>query len=248
MKKTSLKIISIIFILAGATFACDKQPTHPAAPQMATVKSGTFTMGCTDNACYDWELPQHQVTLNSYKIAMYPITQKQWVAIMGTNPSHFIGDDLPVETVNWLEVQEFIAKLNEATGLHYRLPTEAEWEFAARGGNKTNNYSYSGSNAIEEVAWYQDNSENKTHPVGTKAANELGIYDMSGNVWEWCSDWYEVYTDAASTNPTGPQSGILHVIRGGSWGNESQRCRVSNRSTAAPDVCHGALGFRVVLQ
>jgi formylglycine-generating enzyme required for sulfatase activity len=221
---------------------------HSAAPQMATVEGGTFTMGCTDNECYDWEKPSHQVTLNSYKIDVCPITQKQWVAIMGNNPSYFKGDDLPVESVSWNDVQEFIKKLNEATGHHYRLPTEAEWEYACRGGSQTAQYKYSGSSNINEVAWYKENSGNKTHPVGTKAANELGIYDMSGNVWEWCSDWYEVYTATAQTNPTGPATGTLKVIRGGSWGNEAQRCRASNRGTADPELGQSALGFRLVLQ
>ena len=223
-------------------------------PAMILVEGGTFTMGCTDEECWSdgREEPAHQVTLSSYKIGKYPVTQKEWFAIMGTNPSYFQGDDLPVEMVSWDDAQEFIAKLNELTGKKYRLATEAEWEFAARGGNKSKGYKYSGSNDINEVAWYGfysggGTSGETTNPVGTKKANELGIYDMSGNVWEWCNDWYALYTDEAQTNPQGPNEGSNRVIRGGSWNSAAQSCRVSTRRNAHPSYRDDRLGFRVAL-
>jgi formylglycine-generating enzyme required for sulfatase activity len=158
--------------------------------EMILVRGGTFRMGDTDGQGGDNEKPVHNVTLRDFYIGKYPVTQKQWVQVMGSNHSNFKGDDLPVEQVSWNNVQEIIKELNAKTGKKYRLPTEAEWEYAARGGNKSKGYKYSGSNDIDKVAWYADNSGNKTHPVGTKAPNELGIYDMSGNVWEWVNDKY----------------------------------------------------------
>jgi len=217
---------------------------------MYFVEGGTFTMGCTseqDNDCDENEEPAHQVTLSDFYMGKYPVTQAQWKAVMGNNPSYFEGDDLPVEQVSWEEVQEFIEKLNEMTGKNYRLPTEAEWEYAARGGNRSNGYKYSGSNTIDDVAWYEDNSEVKTHSVGTKQANELYIYDMSGNVWEWCSDWYGTYSSSAQTNSKGPDTGSFRVARGGSWGNEAQHCRASIRGYTTPDDSQRILGFRLVL-
>ena len=173
---------------------------------------------------------------------------------MGTNPSFFSGSNKPVECVSWDDCQEFIAKLNDLTGLEFRLPTEAEWEYAARGGNKRQGYKYAGSNTIDEVAWYSDNAEDVgessrdygTHPVGTKAPNELGLYDMSGNVWEWCSDWYGSYTSSSQSNPTGPSSGSHRVYRGGSWGSIADGCRVSYRNRRTPDLRYNSLGFRLV--
>ena len=188
-------------------------------PEMVFVEGGAFTMGCTDYDCYEWKqtcCPAHQVTLSSFKIGKYSCTQVQYEAVMGSNPSKVKGDNLPVTTVRD-NALAFITKLNESTGKNYRLPTEAEWEYAARGGNKSKGYTYSGSNNIDEVAWYSENSNNQIHPVGTKAPNELGIYDMSGNVWEECSDWYGVYSDELQTNPQGPATGSFHVNRGGSF-------------------------------
>lgn len=174
---------------------------------MVWVEGGTFRMGATSEQGSDaWggEKPVHSVTLSGYYIGKTEVTQALWKAVMGSNPSEFKGDNLPVEQVSWDDCQEFIRKLNSLTGQHFRLPTEAEWEFACRGGNNSCGYKYSGSNDIDNVAWYFDNSGHKTHPVGTKAQNELGIYDMSGNVWEWCSDWYGNYSSGAQTNPKGP--------------------------------------------
>ncbi|MDR3261780.1 MAG: formylglycine-generating enzyme family protein, partial [Tannerella sp.] len=215
--------------------------------QMVLVRSGTFTMGCTSeqDVCYNDEKPAHKVTLSYFYIGKYEVTQKQWTDIMGTNPSKFKGDNLPVEGVSWNAVQEFISKLNAQTGKNYRLPTEAEWEYAARGGESSRGYKYSGSNNVGEVAWYSGNSGDKTHPVGTKKANELGIYDMSGNVWEWCSDWYGAYSSSSQTNPQGATSGSYRVARGGGWSGYARNVRVPFRNARAPGNRSSYLGFRL---
>ena len=177
----------------------------------------------------------------------YEVTQSLWQVVMGSNPSKFKGDDLPVEQVSWNDCQEFIGKLNGLTGKKFRLPTEAEWEYAARGGKKSRGYQYSGSSNISDVAWYDGNSGSKTHPVGKKQANELGIYDMSGNVWEWCQDWYGSYVSTSQTNPSGANSGSYRVYRGGSWYNDAMRCRSSFRYPGGPGYRRDYLGLRLVL-
>lgn len=216
---------------------------------MIHVDGGTFTMGATSeqqNPEYD-ESPTHKVTLSSYYIGETEVTQLLWEAVMGTNPSRFKGGTNPVEQVSWKDCQKFVSKLSKLTGVTFRLPTEAEWEYAARGGTKSRGYQYSGSNNIGSVAWYEDNSGSKTHPVATKQANELGIYDMSGNVLEWCQDWYGGYQVSAQTNPTGPSSESRRVLRGGSWGGYARYCRVSNRGCRAPDGRDIGFGLRLVL-
>ena len=218
--------------------------------EMVKVEAGTFMMGATAEMKdpYDWEKPVHQVTLtNDYYMGKYEVTQALWEAVMGSNPSHFKGDNLPVEQVSWNDCQEFISKLNSLTGRKFRLPTEAEWEYAARGGKKSRSYQYSGSSNISDVVWYKDNSANKTHPVGTKQANELGIYNMSGNVWEWCQDRYGSYSSFYLTNPTGSYSGSLRVYRGGSWDCSARLCRSSCRLIISPDFHINGLGLRLVL-
>ena len=220
--------------------------------EMVRVEGGTFTMGATaeqGDDVYADEMPAHEVTLSSYCIGKTEVTQALWQAVMGVNPSGFKGANLPVEQVSWNDCQEFIAKLNALTGKAFRLPTEAEWEFAARGGNNSRGYKYSGSNTLSNVAWYDDNSSSKTHPVATKAPNELGIYDMTGNVWEWCNDWFSdsYYTSASQTNPTGPDSGSLRVCRGGSWISPARYCRVSYRSCDYPASRNDHLGLRLAL-
>ena len=216
--------------------------------EMVRVEGGTFRMCATseqeDDADSD-EKPVHSVTLSSYYIGKTEVTQALWQAVMGSNPSYFKGADLPVECVSWNDCQEFIQKLNRLTGRNFRLPTEAEWEFACRGGNKSNGYKYSGSNDIDNVAWYDGYSG--AHPVGTKAPNELGIYDMSGNVWEWCSDWYADYTSYSQTDPTGPQSGSYRVSRGGSWISYARGCRSSYRLSYDPTYRCNSLGLRLAL-
>ena len=174
-------------------------------------------------------------TVQSFRIGKYPVTQGQWEAVMGSNPSYFkSGDNFPVEQVSWTDVQEFISRLNVATGKNFRLPTEAEWEYAACGGVKNRVYEYCGSDNINSVAWYNGNSGNKTHPVGTKQPNVLEIYDMSGNVWEWCQDWYDAKQD-------------YRVQRGGSWRHAAGSCRVAYRITYVPGFRDSSSGFRLVL-
>ena len=218
---------------------------------MVEVEGGTFTMGATaeQTGVFGDEKPTHQVTLPSYYIGKTEVTQELWQAVMGSNPSNFKGTNLPVEKVSWEDCKTFIAKLNALTGKNFRLPTEAEWEFAARGGNKSRGYKYCGSNTLSDVAWYVDNSDNKTHPVAAKAPNELGIYDMSGNVLEWCNDWYSssYYTSESQTNPTGPDSGSSRVRRGGSWNYSENTCRVSRRGNTTPSFRYNYLGLRLCL-
>ena len=212
--------------------------------KMIAVKGGTFQMGSDDG--YEWEKPVHQVTLSDYYIGETEVTQELWNAVMGSNPSYCTGNmQRPVETVSWNDCQTFISRLNQLTGETFRLPTEAQWEYAARGGNKSKGYTYSGSNAIDDVAWYNDNSDRMTHPVKTKAPNELGIYDMSGNVFEWCSDWYGSYSSAAQTDPTGPATGFYRVRRGGSWDDIAASCRVAYRISGAPTNTINYLGLRL---
>ena len=224
--------------------------------KMILVESGSFQMGSNDG--YDREKPIHQVTLNSYFIGETEVTQELWKAVMGNNPSEYIGSKRPVESVSWDNCQTFIAKLNELTSKTFRLPTEAEWEFSARGGNRSNDYTYSGSNMVDDVAWYYHNSYDKgesspdygTHEVATKMPNELGIYDMSGNVYEWCQDWESsnYYSDSPENNPTGPSSGSFRVCRGGSWyGDDATVCRVAYRCSGPPAQTDSSLGFRLAL-
>ena len=216
---------------------------------MVYVEGGTFTMGATSEQKKpdDDEKPTHRVSLSSFYIGKYEVTQALWKAVMGSNPSRFEGDNLPVERVSWNDCQTFLRKLNAMTGKNFRLPTEAEWEFSARGGNWSRGYQYSGSNVLSDVAWYYDNSGSKTHNVGTKAPNELGIYDMSGNVWEWCQDWYGDYHGYSQTNPTGPSCGANRVYRGGSWGSGAWLCRVAFRDNYTPGSRGNGLGLRLAL-
>ncbi len=218
--------------------------------EMVFVEGGTFTMGATEEQSIEAdsdEKPTHRVTVSDFYIGKYEVTQAQWKAIMGSNPSNWTGDNLPVECVSWDDIQTFIQKLNTKTGRKYRLPTEAEWEYAARGGANSKGYKYSGSNNIDNVAWYKNNSGGETHPVGQKQPNELGIYDMSGNVFEWCQDWFSssYYYNGPQTNPTGPSSGSSRVLHGGSWNGIAIGCRVSNRSNRKPSSRYSIDGFRL---
>lgn len=213
------------------------------AIQMLSVEGGTFQMGNSINGITD---VVHLVILSSFNISKYEITQVQWKSVMGENPSNFTDcDNCPVEAISWDDTQLFLTKLNTLTGKTYRLPTEAEWEYAARGGKLGKGYIYSGSNTIGDVAWYDANSSFKTHPVGQKTANELGIYDMTGNVWEWCQDWYGAYSDSIQTNPTGANTGTKRVLRGSSMANPPVLV-VDVRNSAISGGRHNDLGFRVV--
>ena len=223
------------------------RPTNHYEPEMVFVEGGEFIMGRNDGN--KDEKPLHTVTISSFYIAKYQVTQKEWFEIMGRNPSYFEGDNLPVNSVSWIDAQIFITKLNKKTGKNYRLPTEAEWEYTARGGNKSKGYKYAGSNNIDDVAWYNVNSSGNTHPVGTKKSNELGIYDMSGNVREWCQDWYDenYYRISPNNNPKGPDKGTICVLRGGSWFNYGFNCRSANRGRSYPNNGFDFIGFRLVL-
>ena len=248
---------------------------------MVYVEGGTFLMGAQtsssssanyDSDAFSDESPVHSVTLSSYYIGKYEVTQQLWEYVMNytgaaadgtilsavasdpwlgdSNPSSTYGkgDYYPAYYVSYEDiVNHFIPRLNKITGKTFRLPTEAEWEYAARGGNKSKGCKYSGSNTIGDVAWYDDNSSS-THQVGTKQANELGIYDMSGNVYEWCSDWYGSYSSTSQTDPIGPTSGSSRVLRGGSWFNIARGCRVSNRGHFAPSYRDSYDGFRLLYQ
>ena len=228
--------------------------------KMVPVAGGTFTMGGTAEQGSDAqnnEKPTHQVTLSNYSIGMTEVTQELWMAVMGTNPSYFSIDyNRPVEYVSWNDCQEFITRLNALTGKKFRLPTEAEWEYAARGGNKSKGYKYAGSNTVDDVAWYYSNSGGKgsshpdwgTHAVGEKQPNELGLYDMSGNVQEWCNDWYAYYSAGAQTNPTGPGETTMRVYRGGHWNAlTAADCRVSYRFGNGPRGSYYYHGLRLAL-
>jgi formylglycine-generating enzyme required for sulfatase activity len=221
---------------------------------MVKVRGGTFTMGCTGEQgsdCYDWEKPAHQVTVSEFYIGRYEVTQREWRQVIGSDPPglRFKGcDNCPVEGVSWEDIQQFLSKLNAMTGKTYRLPTEAEWEYAARGGALSRGYKYSGSNSLDAVAWHDGNSGDKTRPVGQKQANELGLYDMNGNVWEWCQDWYGPYAAGAQTNPKGPSRAANRIIRGGSWNSGARYCRNTYRNISNPPSFRSFnLGFRLVL-
>ncbi len=239
--------IAIEYYVNGVTF------------KMVDVQGGTFTMGATSEQgsyAYSEEKPAHQVTIGSFRIGQTEVTQELWKAVMGSNPSSFTGNlQRPVEFVSWDDCQTFITKLNQMTGKNFRLPTEAEWEYAARGGNKSQGYKYAGSNNIDDVAWYAENAyvvgnsspDYGTHPVAIKLPNELGLYDMSGNVSEWCQDWFGYYNNNAQTNPTGPASGDYRVYRGGCWSFYSRGCRVSSRDKWFSNYRINGLGLRLAM-
>ena len=218
---------------------------------MIRVEGGTFTMGASpeedEDAYYD-EYPPHTVTLSTFFIGETEVSQALWVAVMGNNPSNWVGDNLPVDNVSWKMAKDFIAKLNQLTGDNFSLPTEAEWEYAARGGSLSHGYRYSGSNDIDSVAWYDENSGNQTHAIKTKMPNELGLYDMSGNVWEWCNDRFGYYTEDAQTDPTGPTSGTEKLVRGGTAGGLSRYCRVSWRGWFDQFTRDENCGFRLAIR
>jgi len=216
---------------------------------MVLIEGGTFLMGSDigQSEAENDEKPIHQVTLSSYYLGIYPVSQAEWLGIMGDNPSAHKEDNLPVENVSWEACQKFILELKKITGLEFRLPTEAEWEFAARGGNAREGFLYSGSNNPNNVAWYLLNSQGITKPISRKFANELGLYDMSGNVWEWCQDWYAPYINKEQYNPNGPITGEQRVLRGGCCCTEENCCRVAYRSCNLPFLSNSLTGLRLAL-
>ena len=214
------------------------------------VEGGTFTMGATDEQreyAEKEEFPAHAVTLHDYYIGETEVTQELWEEIMGYNPANTIGSTLPIENVSWNDCIDFIRELNNRTGKTFRLPTEAEWEYAARGGCSSLQYLYSGSDVAEDVGWIKSNCNGSIHPVGTKRPNELGIYDMTGNVCEWCQDWMSDYNGTALTNPIGPRDGTARVGRGGGWCNSSKKNRVSTRFAGKTTYRDYNLGFRIAM-
>jgi len=230
MKKIILTLLTLLSV------ACYSQTV--IEPEMVLVQGGTFRMGSDE---FGGSKPSHSVTLSSYYIGKYEVTQKEWRSVMGWNQSVFKGNSLPVENVSWNDCQVFIKKLNAKTGKKYRLPTEAEWEFAARGGNKSQGYRYAGSNNLDDIAWYEKNTFFQPEPVGLKQPNELGLYDMTGNVQEWCNDYFGDYSSSAQTNPQGVESGSERVIRGCSyiWSNRDGKMNTVFRTSLSPDIRQG---------
>ena len=224
--------------------------------EMIGVEGGSFKMGAQNTDQYspnydeeanNNEAPVHDVTLSNFYIGKFEVTQDLWVAVMGSNPSYLYGPNLPVEMVSWDLCNIFIDELNNLTGMNFRLPTEAEWEYAAKGGKKSMHFKYSGSDDLEDVAWFGDNSNSMSHGVGLLAPNELGIYDMSGNVSEWCKDYYEAYSSEPQTNPQGPETGSFCVYRGGGWVSNAKTCRSTHRNSIDPNYSHFILGMRLAI-
>jgi formylglycine-generating enzyme required for sulfatase activity len=220
--------------------------------RMLKIQGGIFTMGCVnmqDPACFYWEKPRHTVMLNTFYMSKFDVTQKEWKAIMGTSPAPKNCPECPVINVTWYDAMGFIEKLNQLSSKIYRLPTEAEWEYAAKGGDKAHGYKFSGGDSAMMVAWYDTIISHEAHPVGQKKPNELGLYDMSGDVWQWCSDWFEekYYSHSPSNNPTGPNTATpFKCVRGGSWWGPVKDCRVANRDKFEPDKKDDDVGFRLV--
>ena len=244
-------VIIVVPINQGMTYTNNKTfRVRGVSFNMQFVEGGTFTMGATKEqgtwSTDNDEYPTHQVTLGNYMIGETEVTQALWKAVMGNNPSDYLGDNRPVEEVSWNDCQQFIKKLNEITGEKFRLPTEAEWEYAARGGIHSQGFRYPGTAKAKEACWY-GNSNNGTHEVGKKCPNELGIYDMGGNVWEWCQDWKGDYTSSPVTNPVGPRTGTKRVVRGGSFHSTKDLTRTTHRSSNIPNYTRNYIGLRLAL-
>jgi formylglycine-generating enzyme required for sulfatase activity len=251
--------------VTAVAFSYSASVERPKVPEnMIRVEGGTFQMGDTFGDGQSWEKPVHSVAVSSFYMGKYLVTQKEWRDVMGTDPSHFKGDDLPVESVTWYDAVQYCNKLSAKNGLDpcyaingtnvtcdfsrsgFRLPTEAEWEYAAKGGRQSRGTEYAGSSSVDEVAWYGGNSGGRTHPVGQKRANELGLYDMSGNVWEWCWDWWGNYGPSTETDPQGADSGSNRVRRGGSGDGSASGVRAAGRDGYGPGLRYNISGFRVV--
>lgn len=274
MKKILLLLLSIFMLgTTGCSLIFNGRETSFTLPNgggeltLQEVPAGTFTMGSPSSESERYENEtQHEVRITRpYLMGTYEVAQQQWEAVMGYNPSCFTGDRLPVERITWYDAVEFCNELSRLVGKEpvytingervscdfnkngFRLPTEAEWEYAARGGGLDNYKVYAGSNNLSEVGWYYENFGDETHLVGQKEPNALGIYDMSGNVWEWCWDWYDDYAVSSETNPIGPASGSDRVARGGSWDISSEYCRSANRYSVSPGGGCSSLGFRLAV-
>lgn len=237
-----------------------KKVVDEIVKNMVHVTGGTFKMGTIEEKTVEQSgsaVPQHLVTLSDYYISRFEVTQQEWAAVMGTTPSNDVAPDHPVDNITWNDCQAFIQKLNKISGKNFRLPTEAEWEYAAKGGNKSRNYTYSGGNNINNVGWFEGNSTHEIrrqdtpdmtreiNNVGLKKPNELGLYDMSGNAEEWCADFYAPYTSSAAVNPQGPSSGSYHVMRGGNYNDDMSYCEVTRRRFASGTFKSGSCGLRL---
>jgi len=244
-----ITILFLPFLAMEGAFAQGKgDSVLISVPAMVFIQGGSFRMGAA--VAGSDETPIHTVQVGDFMMGRYEVTQKEWRDVMGNDArvNYFPGcDSCPVERVSWHHVNEYLEKLSAMTGRHFRLPTEAEWEYAARGGRLSRHYKYSGSNDPDEVAWRDGNSDVMTHPVGRKKPNELGLYDMTGNVWELCSDWYsrDYYAVSPATDPRGPEEGKEKVMRGGSWFHDSSGLRISDRDGCDPHWRYGYVGFRV---
>jgi formylglycine-generating enzyme required for sulfatase activity len=242
MKMSMVFLVLIVFLFSQRVIA---------EPEMVFVKGGCFEMGDISGVGNDREKPVHEVCVDDFYLGKYEVTQREWVEVMKTNPSnHKLCDDCPVEQVSWLDIRKFITKLKEKTGKKYRLPTEAEWEYAARSGGKKEIWSGTSDEVeLEDYAWYKDNSLEGTHPVGQKEPNGLGIYDMSGNVWEWVWDRYdeEYYESSPKDNPKGSLSGNNRIVRGGSWYWDALSLRTTYRYDIESSDSFKGLGFRIAL-
>lgn len=250
-KDNSNNISSQSTTTKAPNYNINKEIAKEIINNMVYVSGGSFNIGATEEQgddFYSWEKPVHKVTLSSFYISKYEVTQKQWKAIMGDNPSKNVGDNLPVENITFEQIQEFIKRLNQLTGKHFSLPTDAQWEFAARGGNKSKRYKFSGSNNVNDVSWNENNSRKTTHQIGTKGPNELGLYDMSGNVWELCNDFETPYSNSPQTNPKGMSSGSRHVFRGGSFSCPDNSQRVACKFFLYTQNSSRDIGFRLVCQ
>lgn len=250
MKKILLPVVLLLSLQPAFAQKHKDSKEQQLTIDMVNVQGGKFDMG-DDSAAMD-RRPAHSVILKNFSIGTYEVTQAQWKAVMGNNPSAYKCDDCPVTNVSWNDIQQFITKLNEMTGKHYRLPTEAEWEFAARGGKneKTEHMKkYSGREVLQYIAWFNRNSNDHQHPVGKKRSNELGIHDMTGNVEEWTNDWYgkDYFSRRDVNDPQGPSGGTSKVVRGGSWQSEKDEVSVTRRAAYTPDTKAVSLGFRLAM-
>ena len=227
-----------------------RQVINDLLAQLIFVDGGTFSLGCIeslDSLCTEYEKPIQRVTLSPYYISQHEVTQILWSNISGSNPNSLKNNNYPVTNVSWNDIQDFIKQLNHLTSLHFALPTEAQWEFAAKGGNKSKHTIYSGHKDIKKVAWFIENSNRMYHAVGKLNPNELNLFDMSGNVWEWCSDYYAPYTPEDKTDPTGPKTGNSRVYRGDSWLDNQLYTRITYRNNGTPNQKMNCLGFRLIL-
>jgi formylglycine-generating enzyme required for sulfatase activity len=272
MKKLLILIgfVAVTFTFSIFLISChepegSQAPDHPTATAIletiitdygmsfVPIPEGTFEMGCSpgDDDCFNRELPRHTIEIPAFKMSAYEITQSQWEAVMGRNPSFFseCGDNCPVECVSWFNIQDFIKELNWQTGRHYRLPTEAEWEYAARAGTTTKYYCGDNETCLDDIAWNRYNSKLQTHPVGRKKPNPWGLYDMSGNVSEWCQDWSTItyYYESPDRDPQGPDDGFFRTVRGGSWHSGDRDCRSSRRGMNVPGYLGASIGLRLCL-